>query len=119
MPDPRGHGQHLRSDYQRVTDWLVRDAGQGLGILYDPVRDIFVFSPFDGTRKLIIINPDTLVATDITPTTGATPPALASTGQHMYGRFFYVASQDIYVALVNASDSTSFVYKPGPFRAQP
>lgn len=92
---------------------------QGLGILYDPVRDIFVFSPFDGTRKLITVNPDTLVATDITPTSGATPPALANTGEHMYGRFFYVASQDIYVALVNASDSTSFVYKPAPFGAKP
>jgi hypothetical protein len=85
------------------------------GLEYDIVRDRFVaYSDEEADRRVLYsINPDTWVATAITPSAGATPtipPNLAGY-RGIYGRFAYCAEYDVFIAFNSVSGSV-FLYKP-------
>ena len=84
-----------------------------VGLEYDPVRDKFMAYTDEGAdrRVLYSINPDTWVATQISPS--GTIPLSAPAGDYrgIYGRFAYCADYDVFIA-VNSVTGGVFVYKP-------
>lgn len=87
-----------------------------LSIEFDPVRDRFIGYTDEqaDTRKLYSIHPDTWVATEIAPTTGATPPA--SQGNGLHGRFRYCSDYDVFI-MSNRVDGSVYLYKPAGWSA--
>jgi hypothetical protein len=78
------------------------------GFVYDPVADRMV--AWGGNSVVYTLNMDTMVWTRHLPAAGntVTPPAQATQGTH--GRFQYVPSKNVYVA-VNDIDQDVYFYK--------
>lgn len=83
------------------------------GMEYDSVRDVFMAYTDEGAdrRVLYSINPSTWVATQISPSAGATIGGVAAGYRGIYGRFAYCADYDVYIA-VNSVTGNVYLYKP-------
>lgn len=85
-----------------------------VGMEYDTVRDRFIAYNDEGAdrRVLYSIHPTTWVATQITPSAGATigaPPGTDYRG--IFGRFAYCADYDVFIAVNNVTGNV-YLYKP-------
>ncbi|HEX7077289.1 MAG TPA: hypothetical protein VF363_02575 [Candidatus Eisenbacteria bacterium] len=84
-------------------------SGRYPGLVYDPVSDRIV--AWNGGADVYTLNLDTLVWTRHGTTGSVVPTAAQSAGT--YGRFQYVPSKNVFVA-VNAIDGDVYIYRLSP-----
>lgn len=97
---------------QTITGATLPDRG---GLEYDSSRDLFVLYTDEGANRktLYEIDPDTWVASTVTPSTGATPSAYQGTPTYngIYGRFRYCSDYNVFI-MVNNEAGNVYLYKP-------